>query len=449
MPSQGRILLIDNRESIPAHCLEILQTSGLSITNAENKILGLEKVRQESYDASLFTPGILDASALEFLAHLKQESPNTAILIVYEKADRSQIDEAIERGAFDCLKSPVNPDSLAGIVLKAVHYSRRALENSCIGQELHRLMLSQVLIGRSEAIQQIGRFIRKASTVDSPVLISGEPGTGKEIVARAIHRLSRRSNRLFVTVNCRKSSISLLENELFGHAKGSIPTAASSRTGKIESALGGTLFLDEIADIVEPVQEKILQLIQGKRLSFENETTQKNVDIRILSATCQDITRKMKRGEFREDLFYRINTLSITVPPLRERLEDIPLLADYYIRKFATEKQSPARTVSVDAMRSLQRREWPGNVREFIGILQRAVERCDGETIELRNFPPEVNDPREAEGESGGYLARMEKNEIRRILEQFQGNKTKASKYLGINRKTLREKMERYGLEKK
>jgi DNA-binding NtrC family response regulator len=442
MAWQGRVLCIDNRESIRDDCRRTLETAGFSITFAETGEQGLEKVRQESFDVALLSLEIPGSPAMEVLNHLKQESPNTSVILLAREPDAG----AVENGAFDSLPEPFAPGALAELVGRAVRHSRRALEDSCIGQELERMMLSQVLIGRSEPMNRVGRFVQKAASVDSAVLITGEPGTGKEVVARAIHRLSRRSRRRFVAVDCRQSAESLLERILFGQNPGAIPDAAGDTTGKIELADGGTLFLKEIAGIGGPVQEKLLRVILEKKIPADGKCADKTVDVRVITATRKDMSRQMDEGLFREDLFYRLNTIHIDVPPLRERLEDIPLLADYYIRKSSAGNQRPAQTISAEAVRSLKRREWPGNVRELIQVLELAVAKCKDKTIELRDLPPEATGPLDSNGDPGGYLARLEKSEIQRILEQFQGNKTQAARYLGINRKTLREKMERYGI---
>lgn len=447
MPLQGRVILIDTMELVHGDCRKALEATGFNITTAENGEQGVEKAQHESFDVTLLSLEIPGISGIELLKKLKQDSPNTAIIILTRNTVGNENEDAVRNGAFDCLPAPFTPDTLVKLVIKAASHTRRALEDSCIGQELERMMLSQVLIGRSEPMERVGRFVRKAAIVDATVLITGEPGTGKEVVARAIHRLSRRSNRRFVTVDCRKSVESLLESELFGNIKGAISDAVGNTAGKIELAEGGTLFLDEFANIGNSVQEKLLRVILEGKIPAQSSAPEKQVNIRIISATKRDLTRKMSEGNFREDLFYRLNSLHIPMPPLRERLEDIPLLADYYIRKFSSEKQRPARVLSDEALRSLKRREWPGNVRELIDILEHAVATCKERIIEIHNLPHE-EPPSETNGESGGYLARLEKNEILRILERFAGNKTKAANYLGINRKTLREKMERYGLNK-
>lgn len=449
MPLQGRVILIDNKKLLQADCRKALKTIGFSITSVENGEQGIEKVRQESFDVVLLSLEDLGISGTEILKNLKQESPNTAVIILKGSALDGRAEDAIKSEAFDCLRTPITPDTIVNRVVKAANQTRRALEDNCIGQELERMMLSQVLIGRSEPMDRVARLAGRAATFDTTVLITGEPGTGKKTVARAIHRLSRRSNRRFVTVDCRKSVENLLESELFGHYRSAVPDEAGNTAGKIELADGGTLLLDEIAGIGHSVQEKLLRVILEQKIPLKGKLPEKKVDIRIISTTKCDMSREMDEGKFREDLFYRLNSIHIPMPPLSERPEDLPLLADYYVRKFSTEKQCPARALSDKAMRLLKRREWPGNVRELIQTLEYAAATCVSKTIGIRDLPETTADPLETEGEPGGYLERLEKNEILRILEHFHGNKTRAAKYLGINRKTLREKMERYGLHAK
>jgi DNA-binding NtrC family response regulator len=449
MPLRGRVILIDNNELLQADCLKALRTIGFSITSVEDGEQGIEKVRQESFDVALLSLEVRGISGIEIIKKLKQESPNTAVIILKGNAVDNRAEDTIISEAFDCLRAPITPDTIVERVVKAANQTRRALEDTCIGQELERMMLSQVLIRRSEPMDRVARFAGKAATVDTTVLITGEPGTGKKTVARAIHRLSRRSNRRFVTVDCRKSAENLLENELFGHYRSAVPDVAGITPGKIELADGGTLLLDEITGIGPSVQEKLLRVILEQKIPPEGKLPEKKVNIRVISTTTCDMSREMDEGNFREDLFYRLNSIHIPMPPLRERLEDLPLLADYYVRKFSTEKQSPARALSDEAMRFLKRHEWPGNVRELIQTLEYAAATCESKTIGVRDLPETTADSLETAGESRGYLARLEKNEILRILEHFHGNKTRAAKYLGINRKTLREKMERYGLHTK
>jgi DNA-binding NtrC family response regulator len=321
------------------------------------------------------------------------------------------------------------------------------LEDTCIGQELDRKMLSsQSLIGQSEAMSKVLRLVQKAAPVDSTVLITGETGVGKEVVARAIHRLSHRSNQNFVTVDCGSLVESLFESELFGHVKGSFSGAVENTIGKIELADGGTLFLDEIANISIHMQARLLRVVQEREIARVGSIHKKKVNVRIISATNHDLQQSVLEGSFRQDLYYRLNVIHIPVPPLRERLEDIPALADYYIKKLAFEKGRPTLSLSDEAMRFLINCEWPGNVRELINALEYGVVTCEGKTIHLHDLPCAAANPLPNANAPGGSLARAEQNEIVNALERFRGNKSKAAEYLGINRKTLREKIQKYSL---
>jgi DNA-binding NtrC family response regulator len=443
---RGRVLIIDDDELMRHACRQALESGGFSSAAAENGIQALDIIRQESFDVALLDLKMPGMPGMEVLGRLKEESPNTAVIIITGHATIDSVVEAIKSGAFDYLSKPFAPEALIRLVERAAAAVMRALENACISQELDRKMLSQTLIGRSEAMGRVVRLIQKAAPVDSTVLITGETGAGKEVVARAIHRLSHRSDKPFVTVDCGSLVESLFESELFGHMKGAFSGAIENTIGKIELADGGTLFLDEIANISINMQARLLRAVQEREISRVGSTNRKKIDVRIISATNRDLHREVREGTFREDLFYRLNVIHISVPPLRERLEDIPALVDYYLKRLAAEKGRPAIAISDEAMRFLKRCDWPGNVRELINALEFAVVTCEGKTLELRDLPHGASSSTESHVSDRGSLARLEQNEILNALNQFRGNKTKAAEYLGINRKTLREKMQKYGL---
>jgi two-component system, NtrC family, response regulator HydG len=449
MVEKGRVLIIDSDESSRTGCRQSLEFGGFQITTTANAEQALEKIQQESFDVALLDSALSGLPALEALKRLKQVSPNTAIIVTSKNPTISSAVESIKVGAYDYLPKPFSPDALIKLVEQAAGAARRVLESSCIGQELQRKMLSQALIGRSEAMNSVVRLVRKAAPVDSTVLITGETGVGKEVVARAIHTLSHRSNNPFVTVDCATLVESLFESELFGHVKGSFSGAEENTTGKIEQADGGTLFLDEIASISINMQARLLRAVQEHEISRVGSSAKKKIDVRIISATNRDLPQSVREGKFREDLYYRLNVIHISVPPLRERLEDIPVLVDYYLKKLTSEKGRPPVSLSDEAMRFLKRSEWPGNVRELINALEFAVVTCEGKTISMKDIPRDVAVITGAEPMTGGSLARLEQNEILNALDQFRGNKTKAAEYLGINRKTLREKIQKYDLSDK
>jgi DNA-binding NtrC family response regulator len=443
---RGRVLIIDDDEFIRSECCRILVSNGFSVSAIENSSLALERIRRESFDIALLDIGMPGLAGMEMLRQLKEESPNTAVIVISGQAAFESAVEAIKQGAFDYLPKPLTPESLAARVERAANSVTRSLENACIGQELERKMLSQALIGHSEGMSRVVRLIQRAAPVDSTVLITGEPGVGKEAVARAIHKLSRRANRPFVTVDCSMPVESLFERELFGHIKGAFSGAIENAIGKIELAEGGTLFLDEIANVSVKIQARLLRAVQEREISRIGSTHKRNINVRIISATNHNLQQEVRAGKFREDLYYRLSVIRISVPPLRERLEDIPALVDYYLKKLASEKSCPPAIISDEAMRSLKKSEWPGNVRELISILEYVIARGKGRTIGAKDLPTEKSADSDSSSLIGGRLARLEQKEILLALEQFHGNKSKAADYLGINRKTLREKMQKYRL---
>lgn len=446
---KGKVLIIGEEESLSSASRQALMAGGFRLGMASSGEQALERVHQESFDAALILLPTPEASAMGMIEKLKQASPNTAVIVIDGNPSISAAIKCIKLGASDYLAEPFTPAALLDLVEQTTSAARRILENACIGQELERQMLSQVLIGRSEAMGRIVRLVQKAAPVDSTVLITGETGVGKEVVARAIHGLSSRSRKPFVTVDCGTLVESLFESELFGHIKGAFSGAVENTIGKIELADGGTLFLDEIANISINMQARLLRAVQEREISRVGSSSRKKVDVRIISATNRDLHQAVHESKFREDLFYRLNVIHVPVPPLRERLEDIPALIEYYLKKLAAEKGRPVTALSDDAMRFLKKCEWPGNVRELINALEYAIVTCDGSTIGLKDLPHGLSDSSATETPIGGSLARIEQNEILNALARFQGNKTMAAEYLGINRKTLREKIQKYNLSPK
>lgn len=450
MAARGKVLVVDDDESMRIACAQALEEIGFSVASAADGEQALAIASRESFDVALLDLRMPGPPGMEVLRRLKQDSPSLMVIIITGFATIDSAVEAVKSGAYNYLPKPFTPEALTAVVTKAVTARRRVLEYTCISQELERKMLSEEMIGSSEAMRNVVRLIRKAAPGDSTVLITGETGVGKEVVARAIHRLSRRSERPFVTVDCGALVESLFESELFGHVKGAFSGAVESTVGKIELADGGTLLLDEIANINPQMQASLLRVVQEHEVCRVGSVQKKRVNVRILSATNRNLQAAVHEGKFREDLYYRLNVIHIAVPALRDRLEDIPALATYYLKKLATEKQRPVPSLSEDAMRFLKRHEWPGNVRELINALEYAVVTCEGSTIGPLDLPYGADNPQsqgllEGDAVEEGQLARQEMNEILKALKQFRGNKTKTAEYLGINRKTLREKLLKMG----
>ncbi len=446
MASRGKVLVIDDEESLRIACEQTLELSGYSVSSAAGGVEGIDLARRESFHVILLDLRMPGMPGMEVLQKLKQDSPNAKVIMITGYATIESAVQAIKQGAYDYLPKPFTPEALTSLVNRAANAARRTLESACIGQELERQMPSEVLVGRSEPMKEVLRLIRKAAPMDSTVLITGETGVGKEVAARAVHRFSRRSDRPFVTVDCGTLVETLFESELFGHVKGAFSGAVENTVGKIELADGGTLFLDEIANITINMQARLLRVVQEREISRVGSTNKKTVNVRIIAATNRDLQQAVREGKFREDLYYRLNVIQIPIPPLRQRAGDIPALAAFYLKKVAAEKGKRVMAISDEAMDFLKGRAWPGNVRELINALEFAVVTCESEVIGLSDLPYASADAEPAIETDGGALARLEQAEIVKALEQFQGNKTRAAHYLGINRKTLREKMQKYGL---
>jgi len=446
MASRGKVLIIDDEESLRIACEQTLELSGYSISSAASGAEGIELARRESFHVILLDLRMPGMPGMEVLQKLRQDSPNAMVIIITGYATIESAVQAIKQGAYDYLPKPFAPEALTSLVNRAANAARRTLESACIGLELERRMPSEVLVGRSEPMNEVMRLIRKAAPMDSTVLITGETGVGKEVVARAVHRFSRRSDKPFVTVDCGTLVETLFESELFGHVKGAFSGAVENTIGKIELADGGTLFLDEIANITINMQARLLRVVQEREISRVGSTSKKTVNVRIIAATNRDLQQAVREGKFREDLYYRLNVIQIPIPPLRQRADDIPALAAFYLKKLAAEKNKRVVAISEEAMNFLKNHAWPGNVRELINALEFAVVTCETDSVGLSDLPYGSEDVTPAIEANGGALARLEQAEIVRALEQFLGNKTRAAEYLGINRKTLREKMQKYGL---
>jgi DNA-binding NtrC family response regulator len=443
MAVKGKVLIIDDDESMRLACEQTLEQSGFATKMATDGEEALEAVGRESFDVALLDLKMPGMPGMEVLKRLKQLCPGLSIIIITGYPAIDSAVEATKQGAYNYLPKPFTPEVLTTMVVRGMHTARATLEYECVKEGLDSKMLSDVLIGRSDAMNGVLRLIRRAAPMDSTILVAGETGVGKEVVARAVHRLSNRASRPFVTVDCGTLVETLFESELFGHVKGAFSGAVESTTGKIELANGGTLFLDEIGNINTQMQASLLRVVQEREITRVGSSQKKRVDIRIIAATNRDLVEDVRAGKFREDLYYRLKVVQIVIPPLRDRLEDIPALVGYYLQKLAKDKNRPAMLLSDDALRFLKSRNWPGNVRELINALEYAVVTCDGDMIRPHDFPYESENVAFSDADPG-RLARIEREEIVRALERFQGNRTKAAEFLGINRKTLREKLQRY-----
>ena len=448
MSFTANILVIDDDESIRYGSIQTLTEEGYRTQAVENGQQGLEKTSKESFDVILLDLKMPGIPGMEVLKKLKENDPNSIVIVITGYATIDTAVEAMKQGAYDFLTKPFTPEVLVSIVKGAVNKRHYALEDTFIHLALEEKMLSDSIIGRSDAMNKVVLLVTKVAPTDSTVLITGETGVGKELVAQTIHRLSKRREKPFVTVDCGVLVETLFESELFGHAKGSFTGAIETTKGKFELANGGTIFLDEIANISINMQSRLLRVLQEQEISKVGSVEKIHVDVRIISATNKNLSKEIEAGRFREDLFYRINVVPIHIPPLRERREDIPGLIKFFLKKFNEEKKMTVKKISKRAMRFLEMWDWPGNIRELINVIERAMVTTEGNLIDLDDLSYNgLEFQKNNKLTEEGVLAELERKEITRVLRQFNGHKTKTAEYLGINRKTLREKIRKYEIK--
>jgi DNA-binding NtrC family response regulator len=448
MAFSANILVIDDEESMRAGCMQTLAENGYRVQAVENGHMGLEKASRESFDVILLDLRMPGISGMEVLKKLKENDPDCFVIVITAYGTIDSAVEAMKQGAYDFLTKPFTPEALNSIVKRAVDNRLRALEDACVTLALDQEMLSKTIIGQSDEIAKLVALVKKVAPTNSTVLITGKTGVGKELVAQTIHRLSNRADKPFVTVDCGVLVESLFESEMFGHTKGSFTGAIETTQGKFELANGGTVFLDEVANISINMQARLLRVIEEREISKVGGLGKINVDVRIIAATNKDLLKEIDEGRFREDLFYRLNVVPINIPPLKERRQDISVLAKYFLKKFNQQKKRAVTRISAEAMRSLEMYDWPGNVRELRNTIERSIITCEGKVIEFNDLSfNESAITVNTNLSEQGHLAEIEKERISKVLKQFDGHKTKAAEYLGINRKTLREKIRKYKIE--
>jgi len=448
MAFSANILVIDDEESMRAGCIQTLAEDGYRVRAVENGRKGLDKTSKESFDVILLDLKMPGIPGMEVLKKLKENDANSVVIVITGYGTIDSAVEAMKRGAYDFLSKPFTPETLSSVVKRAVDSRLRALEDACVALALDEKMISKTIIGQSNKMANLALLIKKVAAANSTVLITGETGVGKELVAQTIHRLSRRSDKPFVTVDCGVLVESLFESEMFGHTKGSFTGAIETTHGKFELANGGTIFLDEVANISINMQARLLRVIEEREICKVGGLEKITVDVRIIAATNKNLLKEIDKGRFREDLFYRLNVVPIHIPPLRERRQDIEVLANYFLKKFRQQKKRAVTSISAEAMRSLEMYDWPGNVRELRNTIERGIVTCEGKVIELDDLSFNESAIQSNIDSSGqGRLAEMEREKISKVLKQFNGHKTKAAQYLGINRKTLREKIRKYKIK--
>lgn len=442
----ANVLIVDNEEKfckVIKASLELEDIDSDYRTSGEDALAYLEQNAVEIIVSDLRMDGI---SGLELLEQVKAKLPQIEIIIMTAYATQKTAVEALKKGAFDYLIKPFEMDELSLRIRRIVDQQKIIAENKRLKkQEQEKPVFFRKIIGRSKKMQGIYRLIKKGSENDATALIRGESGTGKELVAQAIHEESDRSGKPFITVNCAALPENLLESELFGYEKGAFTGATQRRIGKFEQAEGGSIFLDEIGDMSLATQAKLLRVLQNKEIYRVGGNEQIIVDVRIISATHQHLEDMIEDGSFRNDLYYRLNVFPITLPPLRERKEDVPALVHHFV------EQSPAKGIDNRALAFLMDYDWPGNVRELQNAIERAAIICR-DIISLEDLPGGIRSEKvSSDGfeipDDGINLDEFEKELIIQAIQKAKGNKTRASELLGITRRRLYSMMERFGIE--
>jgi DNA-binding NtrC family response regulator len=461
MPVSANILVIDDDESIRLGCTQALTEKGHRVRTASDGLVGLSMAREESFDIVLLDLRMPGLGGMAVLEKLKENDPDVIVTLITGQATIESAVEGMRKGAWDYLPKPFTADMLITVINRAIEHKQLALENAYLRMVLKEKDGTDELVGQSAAMKRVTQLIEKAAASDATVLLTGETGVGKELAARALHRLSYRRDKPFVAVDCAALVESLFESELFGHVRGAYTGAIETTTGKLELAHTGTLFFDEVGNIAPSLQVKLLRVIQEREFMKVGSSRKVKVDVRIIAATNNDLLQDIRDGKFREDLFFRLSVIPIQLPPLRERDGDIRLLAQHFLKKFNTRRKRNVTGFSEEALLALESYPWPGNVREMENAIERALVMTDGPTIEaddlfffgptfgcgMRGAAPEASLASDTAREDG-QLARMEFREISAALDRFDGQIARAAEYLGINRKTLREKMRRYGLNR-
>jgi DNA-binding NtrC family response regulator len=455
-----KILIVDDQVSFCNHIQTVLEMEGYQADVAHNAGQALEALSSQAFNILLTDMKLPGMDGLELFKKAHKIDPDLSGIIMTAYGSISSAVASIKQGATDYLQKPFEPETLLMVIEKAVRERQMLQEIRDLRREVNQKYAFGNIIGKNHKMQAIYHLIKKVSNADARVFITGETGVGKELVAKAIHFNSPRKNRPFVSINCGALAETLLETELFGHEKGAFTGAIRRKAGKFEYARGGTVFLDEVGDISTGMQVKLLRVLQEKQLERVGGNQPIDVDVRMISATNQDIKEKINRGEFRIDLFYRLNVVHIHIPPLRERIEDVPLLVNHFIRQFNKTFNSGILRITNEAMSQLMQHTWPGNVRELENVLERAFVTTDGDTIETIMIPHDI---RQSET-SNTYPAvdidipfkvarsmvekRFEKSYIQTALKRYDGNVSRAAKETGINPRTLWRKIKTHGLER-
>jgi two-component system nitrogen regulation response regulator NtrX len=449
----ANILVVDDEPQILQAIAGLLQDEDFAVLTAPDGEAALKKVREELPDLVLLDIALPGRDGLEILKDLKDQHPTLPVIMISAYGSVENAVKATRLGAYDFIEKPPHADKIILSVRNALEMARLSEENRRLRQQAAP---AREIIGQSEAIQQVREKLRLVAPTSASVLITGENGTGKELVARALHYLSPRSHRLFVEVNCAAIPEDLIESELFGHEKGAFTGATGRRQGKFDLAHEGTLFLDEIGDMSLKTQAKILRILEEQRFERVGGSRSIQVDVRIVAATNKTLELEIAKGTFREDLYHRINVIPLHVPPLRERREDIPLLSQHFLREVARENQAPLKTLTPRALEILVDQSWPGNVRELKNFIWRVFLLTPHQVIDAEDLPLERSDSLNLAGNLSALFtlpdfrearARFEREFLQRKLKEHNGSVSATAEAIGLERSHLYRKLRAYNLE--
>jgi two-component system, NtrC family, response regulator HydG len=452
MSNAGRVLVVEDHETERRAVSQILKSEGFTVLGAENADKAMGYI-DENIDVVLSDLHMGDVSGLQLLQLWKKRRPETQFILLTGHSSVDSAVEAIKSGAYDYLTKPINPDELVLLIKRAMETLEKDKEIDNLRRRLDQKFGLDAIVGQSKPMKDVFAKIQRAAPVDSTVLILGENGTGKELVAQALHHNSPRKRGPFVAVNCAAVPATLVESELFGHVRGAFTGATDRRIGRFEQADGGTLFIDEIGDFELGLQAKLLRVLETLTLTPVGGHEDKKVDVRVIAATSRDVPKMVEEGTFRQDLYYRLNVIEIRLPGLRQRADDIPVLVDHFLRDISTHKNIPPHRVSPEVMRRFMSYHWPGNVRELRNTLESMMVLAEGETLMERDLPDRILEGSTAtthakELPTNLSMEELEKLAITKALEQCGGNRTHAAERLKISVRTLQRKLRQYELEK-
>ena len=448
MASAGRVLVVEDQETERRAVTQILKSEGLTVFGAENADKALGYI-DENIDVVLSDLHMGDVSGIDLLHLWKKRKPETQFILLTGHSSIDSAVEAIKSGAYDYLTKPIHPEELILLIKRAVETQQKDKEIDNLRRRLDQKFGLDQIVGQSKQMKDVFAKVQRAAPVDSTVLILGESGTGKELVAQALHHNSPRKKGPFVAVNCAAVPATLVESELFGHVRGAFTGATDRRVGRFEQADGGTLFIDEIGDFELGLQAKLLRVLETFTVTPVGGHEDRKVSVRVLAATSRDIRKMLEAGTFREDLYYRLNVVTIHLPPLRQRTDDIPILVEHFLKEISQSKHTAPRRISPEVMRRFEAYRWPGNVRELRNTLERMMVLAEGELLtendlpeEMMAGPGEMAPPKEMP--SNLTMEELEKLAINKALDQCGGNRTHAAEQLGISVRTLQRKLRHY-----